>query len=195
MNLELRIVDLLARNAGKKYTINGISRSLEGHYSLVHRTVNRLAGDGVISIERAGKSHLCSIDLTNEKTLALIQLSEIERKNELYGSNKKLKVILEDFVESAEAAMNPASVVLFGSHASGRAAEESDIDILLISGTESGIDRITKEAYAKYGKEINAVVMNPAGFKKQKDTALIREIIKVHYVLYGAEKFVNLVFE
>ena len=194
MKLELKIVDLLARNTERKFSINEIAKSLKEYYSFVHRTINRLIKDSVITKEKAGKSYLCSINLGSEKTAALIQLSEIEKKNEFYSSNKELRVILEDFVKSAESAVNPISIVLFGSHAKGTATKESDVDILLISKTRSGIDKVTKEVYAKYGREINVVLTTSGDFKKQKDKTLIKEIIKYHYVLYGTEKFVNLVF-
>ena len=195
MKLELKIVGLLAKNAERKFTINEIAKALKEYYSFVHRTVNKLAKDDVITKEMAGKSHLCSLNLRNEKTIALVNLSEIEKKNEFYSSEKWLKVVLEDFVRSAESTANPISIVLFGSYAKGMATKGSDIDILLISKTKSGIEKVTKEVYAKYGKEINAILMTSEDFKKQKDKALIREIAKDHYVLYGVEKFVNLVFK
>ena len=195
MKLELKIVDLLARNTERKFTINEVAKFLKEYYSFVHRTVNKLIKDGVITKEKAGKSHLCSINLGSKKTVVLIQLSEIEKKNDFYNSNKELKIILEDFVKSVESADSPISIVLFGSHTKNTATKESDIDILMISKAKAGIDKITKEVYAKYGKEINAIVMTPDDFKKQKDKALIKEIIKDHYVLFGAEKFVNLVFK
>ena len=195
MKLELKIVDLLARNTERKFTINEIANSLKEYYSFVHRTVNNLVKDDVITKEKAGKSYLCSINLGAEKTIELVNLSEIEKKNDFYNSNKELKIILEDFVKSAESAITPISIVLFGSYTKGTATKESDIDILLISKTKAGIDKITKEIYAKYGKELNAVVMTLEDFKRQKDKTLIKEVIKGHYVLYGAEKFVNLVFK
>lgn len=195
MKLELKIVDLLARNMERKFTINGVAKSLNEYYSFVYRIVNQLIKDNVITKEKAGKSYLCSINLGVEKTVALIQLSEIEKKDELYSSNKELKVILEDFIKSAELTAKPVSIVLFGSYAKGIATKESDIDILLISKTKKGIDKIAKEIYAKYGKEINPVIMTPEDFKRQKDKTLIKEIIKDHYVLYGVENFVNVVFK
>ncbi len=195
MKLELKIVDLLARNSERRFTINEIAKSLEEYYSFVHRTVNRLAKDDTITIEKAGKSYLCSINLRAEKTVVLIQLSEIEKKNEFYSANKELKIILEDFVRSAASIVNKISIVLFGSYAKGTATRKSDLDILLISKTELGIDKITKELYAKYGKEINAILMNSNDLRKQKDKTLIKEVIKDHYVLYGVEKFVDLVFK
>jgi predicted nucleotidyltransferase/predicted transcriptional regulator len=195
MKLELRIIDLLARNRERKFTINEIAKSLKGYYSFVHKTVNKLIEEGLILKEKAGKSYMCSINLENEKTIALMQLSEIEKKNEFYDANRELKLILEDFVKLAEPVVNPISIVLFGSYSKNTATKESDIDILLICKSKAGIDKITKEVYSKFGKEINAIAMTPKEFKKQRDKALIKEIIKDHYVLYGVEKFVNLVLK
>jgi len=200
MKLELKVVDLLARNKGQKFTINEIARILKSHYSFLHRTINKLTDEGVIIKEAAGRAYLCSINLSNEKTFALIQLSEIEKKNEFYNSNKEIKVMLEDFVCSAKL-LNPISIVLFGSYAKGTATKESDIDILLISKTkidkkiDNIVNKIIKEMYAKYGKEINVILMSIKDFKKQKDKDVIKEIIKDHCILYGVEKFVNLVFK
>ena len=195
MKIELKIVDLLARSTEQKLTINEIAKSLREYYSFVHRTVNKLSKDNVIIKEKAGKSYLCSVNLSSEKTITLIQLSEIEKRNELYNSNKELKLILEDFIKSSESVVTPISIILFGSYAKNMATKKSDIDILLITKLKKEIDKITKEIYAKYGKEISALVMTPNDFKKQKEKALIREIIKDHYVLYGVEKFVNLMFK
>lgn len=189
MKLELKIVELLAKNMEKKFTINEVAKSLKEYYSFVHRIINRLAKDGVIIKNKAGKAYLCSLNIENEKSFALIQLAEIEKRE---GLNKELKLILEDFVKSAESSI---SIVLFGSYAKGIATKESDIDILLISKEKKRIDKIIKEIYAKYGKEINAIIMTPEDFKKQKDKAVIKEIVKNHYVIHGVENFVNLVFK
>ncbi len=195
MKLELKIVDLLARDIEKKFTINEIAKALEEYYSFVHRTVNKLNKDDVIIKEKAGKSYLCSLNVTNEKTMALMQLSEIEKRGEFLSQNKELKLILEDFVKAAETQVDAISIVLFGSYAKGTATKESDIDILLISRGKAGIDKITKGMYAKYGKEISTIIMTPDDFKKQKDKAVIKEIINNHYILYGVEKLVNMVFK
>lgn len=194
MKLELKIVNLLAKDIEKKFTINEIAKNINEYYSFVHRTVNKMVKDNVIIKNRVGKSYLCSLNIENEKTLALIQLSEIEKKNEFYNINKELKLILEDFIKSTESKIDIISIILFGSYVKGTATKESDIDILLISKEKTGIDKIVREIYAKYGKEINAIIMTPDDFKKQKDKTVIREIINDHYIMYGVEKFVNLVF-
>ena len=195
MKLELKIVDLLVRNRERKFTINEVAKSLKEYYSFVHRTVNKLAKEEVILKEKVGKSYICSINLNSEKTVALIQLSEIEKKNEFYTSNKELKLILEDFVKSAMPIVKPISIVLFGSYAKKTATKDSDIDILLIIKSKAEIDKITKDIYAKYGKEINPILIPQNSLKKQKEMVIIKEIIKNHYILYGTWKFINAVYK
>ena len=195
MKLELKIVDLLAKDAEKKFTINEIAKNLEEFYSFVHRTVNKLSKDGVVIKTKVGKSYLCSLNLENEKSATLIQLSEIEKRENLYIANKELKLVLEDFIRTLESQhKNIITVILFGSYAKGTATKESDIDILLISNEKIEIEKVIKGIYAKYGKEIMPIVMTQNDFKKQKDKAVITEIVKDHYVLYGVENFINLVF-
>ena len=133
MKIELKIVDLLARNAEKKFTINEAAKAIKGYYSFVYKTINKLAGEGIVTRTKAGKAYLCSLNFEKEKTLALIQLSEIEKKSEFYDKNKKLKLILEDFTESSKSRFNILSVVLFGSHSKGNATKESDIDLAIVS--------------------------------------------------------------
>jgi len=196
MKLELKIVDLLAKDVEKRFTINEIAKTLEEFYSFVHRTVNKLSKDGVVIKTKVGKSYLCSLNLENEKTATLIQLSEIEKRESLYTANKELKLILEDFIKTLESHHKKIiTIILFGSYAKGTAAKESDIDILLINNGKIEIEKLTKGIYAKYGKEIIPIVMTQNDFKKQKDKAVITEMVKNHYVLYGVENFVNLVFK
>jgi len=194
MKIELKIVDFLARNIDKKFTINELSKAIKEYYSFVHRTVSKLVKDGVISKAKAGKAYLCTLNLENEKTLALIQLGEIEKRNEFYERNKEVKLILEDFVKSVETHPSVLSIILFGSYSKGNAAKESDIDVLILSKSSINIEKTTKEMYAKYGKEINPILMTTSDFKKQKDKAVIKEIINSHHVLHGVENFAGLVF-
>lgn len=190
MRLELKIINFLGSSIENKFTINEISKTLKEHYSFVHRTINNLAKQLVIIKTKVGKAYLCSLNLENEKTLLLLGLSEIEEREKFYNLNKELRLILEDFINALQG--NIITLVLFGSYARGTASKKSDIDLLLICKRKLNIESIIKEVYAKYGKEIMPIVLDEEGFKKQKDRILIKEIIKEHYILYGAENFINL---
>jgi predicted nucleotidyltransferase len=194
MRLELEVVDLLAGNAGKRFTINEIAKELDGHYSLVHRTVNRLAADGVVSMETAGNSHLCSLDMKNEKAMALLQLGEIEKRDEFLKGSRELKLLLDDFSASVGRQEGVVSVVLFGSYAKGTQAKDSDVDVLVIGAEKKNIGWTVKEMYAKYGKEVNAITMTPQDFRQQREKPIVKEIVRDHVVLLGADRFIGMVF-
>lgn len=195
IKLELRIVDFLAKNLEKSFTINEIAKALGQYYSFVNRVIGRLANEGVIKIRKAGKAHLCSLDLNSEKTFALLSLAEIEKKEHLLKANKKLKLVLEDFTNDLKEKNSVITIVLFGSYAKNLATEKSDIDLFLIVKNKFPLEPITKEIYAKYGVEINIVALTEKEFKAQKDKEIIREIVKNHCVLYGTEDFVKRVFK
>lgn len=197
MRLALKVVDMLAKNTERGFTINEVAKGTAEHYSFVHRVVNQLASDGVIIKTKVGNSYLCSLNVKNENTLVLIALNEIEKTKGFYKANKNPKLILDDFTKTVGSQFkNVLSIVLFGSYAKGTATKASDMDILLIRGKGNiKIEKVTREIYAKYGKEISPVVISQQDFREQRNVAIIREIIENHYVLYGAENFVNLVFE
>ena len=62
MKIELKIVDFLVRNSDQKLTINEIAKGTKEYYSFVHRTVNNLVKDGVITKVKAGHSRPTQID-------------------------------------------------------------------------------------------------------------------------------------
>lgn len=177
-------------------TINQIAKSLKEHYSFVNRIVNRLIENNVIEVNKSGRSYLCSLNLRNERTLALLQLSEIEKKETFYEKNKNMKLVLEDFVNAVreESRNNLVTIILFGSFAKGVATKESDVDVLLVVKKSLKVERIVKEVYAKYGKDLAVLVMTPKEFQNQGEKPIMTEIVKGHCVLFGAEYFVNLVF-
>ncbi len=190
MRLELKIVGFLAIE-GKEFTINEIARELDEYYSFVHRIVSSLINDGIVKKRNAGKAYLCSLNFS-EKTLAMLKLAELEKRDELYVKNKQLRLVLEDFLKLLDKKI--ISAVLFGSYSKGVQTKESDMDILLIVKDKAGIDKAVKEIYAKYGKEISVINMTEPEFAKQKEKSIIKEIVKYHHVIYGADKFVNMVF-
>ncbi len=197
MRLELKVIDLMCRNLENGFTINQIAKTLNETYSFVNRIVNRLIKDDVIITKKVGNAFLCSLNLKNNKTIALIHLNEVNRKEEFYGKDKKIKLILENFVEKLKLIFknNLVFAVVFGSYAKGVATKESDIDILVVCKKKLEITKLVREIYAKYGKEIVPVLMSESEFKKQKDKPIIREIIKDHYTLDGFENFVGFVYK
>ena len=188
MRLELNIVNLL--NKGN-FTIREISKALNEHYSLVHRIVNRLSKENILIKKQIGKAFVCSLNYDNEKTNALLSLSEIEKKEGFYLKNREIKLILQDFVNTLkkEFKENIKLIILFGSFAKNKATKNSDIDIFLLVKYKIPVDKTIKNFYAKYGKEINVIMLTLKELKQQKDKELINEVRANHIILYGTNEF------
>lgn len=189
MKLELKIVDLLNRE--ENFTIREIAKTLNEHYSFVHRVINRLSKENVVIKKQTGKAFVCSLNYDNEKTSALLALSEIERKEEFYLKNKEIKLILQDFINTLKKDFkeNIKLIVLFGSFAKNKAVKSSDIDIFLLVKNKAPMDKIVKDFYAKYGKEINVIMLTQQELRQQKEKEFVKEIAQNHLVLYGVNEF------
>ena len=73
--------------------------------------------------------------------------------------------LLEKAVERLKAEFQPEEIYLFGSHAWGTPTEDSDVDLMVIGdiGLRDIAPRL-RPAIDSIGREINPVVMSPAGF-------------------------------
>lgn len=89
--------------------------------------------------------------------------------------------------------LNISKIILFGSHASGTATEESDIDIVIVSKDFKGKDifkraELTKEAeimtIKKFMIPVDIITLTPEELKSK--TSLISEYAKSGKVLYAA---------
>jgi predicted nucleotidyltransferase len=107
---------------------------------------------------------------------------------------QSLKLVVDDLLDSLRPQVkNLLAAVLYGSRARGTATQSSDIDLLLIRKGRLEIEKTTRSVFAKYGRVLSPVVMTITDFRRQRDKALVQEIVKDHYVLLGAESFVRLI--
>ncbi|MBN1157670.1 hypothetical protein JXA85_08690 [Candidatus Woesearchaeota archaeon] len=79
--VELEIIALFDRR--RYLTIHQISRLLNKSYPHIHKKVNEMLDEGVLRRTIIGNSHLCFLDLTNEKAVILLTLNELKKKKKL----------------------------------------------------------------------------------------------------------------
>ena len=192
MDTALQVVDLLWRNQEKAFTINEIAKLLDGTYSYVNRVVLQLVKDNVIVKKTVGHAFQCSLNKLPEKTKALVLLSEVSRKEEYYQKHGKFKLLFDDFLK--ELSKDVLFLVLFGSYAKGTFTKESDIDVLIITKTRENITSALRKINALYGKEISPLLLTKKELQQRKEEPLIKEIIKNHIVISGAEGFIQVFY-
>jgi DNA-binding Lrp family transcriptional regulator len=78
--LEKEILSIFNRDISSFLSINQISKRLKKSYPYINIKVNQLIEEGVLNKASVGKSYQCSINLNNEKAVALLSLNEVEKK-------------------------------------------------------------------------------------------------------------------
>ncbi len=200
----LKIVDLLRKNLGKGFTILEISKLLKIGYRPAYNHIAELEKIKAITTKRVGSAKQCFFNLENAQSLHFLQEIDLERKEELYKSNQKLKAILEEIIPKITNKITSSlhSIILFGSHAKGTATKSSDIDLLfIISNIKDKSVRDTIELECanyqhSYNVKISSLITNMEEFKKMlkaKEMNIGKETKEYGIALYGSEQFWRLI--
>lgn len=192
MDVKLEIILLLWRNPDKTFTINEIAKDINGTYSYVNRVVLQLIEEKIILKKIVGHAFLCSLNKESEKTKALLILAEITRKEEYFVKHKSLQLLFQDFMK--ELPKTIVSVVLFGSYAKETFTKESDIDLLIITTAKEDLTPVLRRIQKLYGKQLSPLLFTVEEFQQRKNETVVREIIKNHIILQGAEQFLQEVY-
>src|SRR3989338_8987313 len=127
-NFQIKLLQLFDRNFNSEFTINQIAKKTNFDYAYVNREVNKLIKGGIISKKTVGNAHLCSLNLKNDETIAIIFDYETHKKSGFYEEHKVLKTYFLDFFKEARR-YDLHSFVIFGSYAKGTETKKSDLDV------------------------------------------------------------------
>ncbi len=163
-------------------------RQLDGKISMSQKgiaiTLNRLEKDGILKSRKSGNMKYFRLNWENSEIKDIITTTEIERKVVFLGKNRKL----------AELFRNDERIVgIFGSYAKGTETPESDIDVFII-GKNNGQD------YEKSGSLLDVPVsvkhFDDSEFRNmlKEKNPLCSEIVENHIMIFGTEKFVNMIW-
>ena len=129
----LKIMGLMRKDLDKGLTILEISKQLKIGYRPAYNHIIEMGKEGIVQIDKIGSSKQCKLDFSSPKTRHLLETLDMERKEEVYKENPKLKIIDILISKLTEKFMSEIhSIVLFGSYAKGTATKQSDIDLLFI---------------------------------------------------------------
>lgn len=79
--LEQDIIGLYSENLVNLFSINEIAKRLNKKYPYINKKVTQLINKGILKKIVVGRSYLCSLNLENEKTILLLALCQINKKN------------------------------------------------------------------------------------------------------------------
>ncbi|HLD86737.1 MAG TPA: nucleotidyltransferase domain-containing protein [Candidatus Nanoarchaeia archaeon] len=188
MRNNIIILKHFANNKDKQFTIKKVSEILRMNYRIAYEGIMNLEKKGLITLNKIGNSNVCAFRYSYTSTM--IEVEEL-RKKEVFG-NKDI-LLLSKRISEVKSPFY--SLVLFGSHATGKASRHSDIDLCLLADNH------------EINKEVNAILsVTPLDIHLQEFTtkdflALLRsrennvgnEIVRNNVVLHGMEAFYELV--
>ena len=196
----LKIIGLMRSKLDEGLTILDISKKLKIGYRPAYNHITEMEKEEIIKVEKVGNAKKCSLNLENAKTRHLLEEIDLERKEELYQKNPKLKQIVEGLISKLTEMFisEIQSIILFGSYAKGTATKQSDIDLLFIisdikdKNLRESIERESASYQYSYNLKVSPLITNIEEFKKMlkdKELNVGKETKEYGISLYGHEIF------
>jgi predicted nucleotidyltransferase len=196
----LRIIGLMRKDIDLGLTISQISKLLKIGYVPAYNHIKEMEKEEIITVLKIGNSKQCKLNLESTKTRHLLQELDIQRKEEVYNENQKLKSILEGLISklTEKYISEVLSIVLFGSYAKGNANKSSDIDLMFIVNNlkdrtlRGSIERECASFQYSHNIKISPLITDIGELKKmldKKELNVGKEVEESGISLYGHEMF------
>jgi len=192
-NCELKILGILMRSPLEFYSINQLAKTINLAYPYVYESVLKLERENLISVRKIAKSNLCQIKFDKPEELAIASHEDTKhfllKHLQINNLTKQLKEALADELYI---------MLLFGSHAKGKAAKRSDIDFFFVIKNKNNLEKFKKKIYTvihklNYKVEFEVSTMNWFYEMLGDKTTVGREIFKTNLVLHNPESYFYLV--
>ena len=188
INNQKKIIIFLMGNKEELFSINQIAKSLNMNYKIAFQETKKLEKEGIIKISRLGNSNQCSFSYQlNEKTFSaeLIKRAEFLR-------NKDFKVFYNRVTELK----NPFfTLLVFGSHANGKAKKASDLDVCLITESQE-VKKNIQTIVSITPFEVHIIEFTSREFQSMintKKSNVGKEILDNNIILKGIEPFYEMI--
>jgi len=165
------------KNYSLKLSASEIAKEVKIERRTVSRILNKLVIFNLINYFIQGKNKLFYFDLKKMSTFSLLNLVEINNSINFNFKNKEVSVIISKLLDFFE------GIIVFGSYASSKEKDGSDLDIVLLGEKNNHILEDIKKISLI---EINEHFVNYKEFKEilKRKNPLAIEISKNH-VLFG----------
>jgi predicted nucleotidyltransferase len=164
--VRLKLLRLFLKKGATKAGVRELGRLAGANASAVSRELLNLSSSGFLSSSTEGNRKVYSL---NKSCPALPEIRSLVLKSTDYSKLLKSELVLIKGIELA---------FVFGSVASERATQKSDIDLLLIGMPDlNELNRRIRSIETKSGVEIDYVVMPQWEFIRKQKTGFLRNVL------------------
>lgn len=199
-----KIIKLFYDDVYAQFTINELATKTNISYSYVHRQVKELKDRKILIVEQRSNRKYCRPNYGNpEVKTSFVKISNqiaedfLKKRDKVFFIVEKLLSVLPKKTD-----YNLLSVVLFGSLAKGIASKKSDLDLFILVPSKNKYDEIIDIECVVlsrgFGAEINPIISEPKSLLtmlKDKENNVAKEMLTNKIILFGAEKFWELIME
>jgi len=199
-----KILRLFYDDVYAEFTINELATKTNISYSYVHGQVEDLKDKGILIVNQRTNRKYCKPNYSNpEVKVSFVKISNqiaedfLKKRDKIFFVVEKLLSILPNKTD-----FNLLSIILFGSLAKGTDFKKSDIDLFILVPSKKKYDDVIDMECAAiskgFGIEINPIVSEPTNLLtmlKEKENNVGKEILGNKIILFGAEKFWELILE
>lgn len=188
-----KIIKTIYENPGINLT--ALIKKVKGSPNLVLDYVNKLSSYGLIKEEKTKgkkKVHVRNLRANFAPEIAKLVYSLVEMDKKILFF-KKYKELRPYFWQLGEIIKNrPVFVLIYGSYTRFAATKDSDVDVLVVGDMEKEKVKRIREIFVTLEKELSLKIETIKQFLKNKDKPLYQNILKEHIILYGAERFIEI---
>lgn len=110
-----RILDTLWRETGRPISIHELTSRIRAshgtaYYTNIYQKIHALAQEGTITLTKAGKSSLASLNFANYFIIDLLAQFDLKRKHDLLTKSKELQMLFKDVEERLESIRSIESI-------------------------------------------------------------------------------------
>ena len=176
--VKVKILRALFRFQTKTFTSRELAKYIKASHTAVSKSLGDLQGMNIIKIESHGTSNLITLNQESYLYNELKKLFDFE-----YETLQNLKGELQEISIKAK------TVALFGSVIKKKEKFNSDIDLLIITQNKSHANEIIGKKQEifnkKFGNVISTYIMTENEFKRKRNTAFVKDLLKNYIVIHG----------
>lgn len=175
---------LLFTGLEKSWYIREVQKKLDLSPRTAQLILEDLEKKTILFSESKGKIKEYSLNKKSKFCREYIIFAETYKKIIFLHAHPYLREVLENVEKGCH-----GIIVLFGSYAKGTEKKDSDVDIFIAGKCNFSV---IKECIEKYGLSLSPKVYSLASFqKKNSNDFLLKEILRNHIILKGAEEYVS----
>lgn len=193
---QLETLKVFKNNIFRRLSFSDLKKELnEDSSSKLQKTIDDFKSEGIINIQKVGKTKLISLNFSNNKLFDFLSLFQSE-----FTKNMPFDVLYK--IQNEILNENEFfSLVVFGSYASGKATNKSDLDIGVIVDNERVKKRVIPRINSvkrKVVKKMHSNVFTRKEFLRmlgREEENVGKEIARNHFVFYGLINFYKLILK